>query len=112
MTCFIYNDGGRKAAGFKGAARDCVCRAVTIASDLEYSCVYADLAAGNGQQRAGSPATARLGINTQRAWFKAYMRSLGFVWTPTVQIGAGCKVHLRADELPSGRLVVKVSRRG
>jgi hypothetical protein len=24
-------------------------------------------------------------------------------------VGSGCKVHLRADELPSGRLIVRVS---
>jgi hypothetical protein len=27
-----------------------------------------------------------------------------------MQIGSGCKVHLRADELPNGRLVVHTSR--
>jgi hypothetical protein len=31
-------------------------------------------------------------------------------WTPTMQIGLGCKVHLKPDELPQGRLVVCVSR--
>jgi hypothetical protein len=25
-------------------------------------------------------------------------------------VGSGCKVHLKADELPSGRLVVRVSK--
>lgn len=30
--------------------------------------------------------------------------------TPTMAIGSGCKVHLRADELPTGRLVVSVSK--
>jgi hypothetical protein len=35
---------------------------------------------------------------------------LGWVWTPTMQIGSGCTVHLRADELPPGRLVVSVSK--
>lgn len=38
------------------------------------------------------------------------MEELGFVWTPTMFIGQGCKVHLRKGELPTGRLVVKVSR--
>ena len=38
------------------------------------------------------------------------MESLGWQWTPTMRIGSGCKVHLRADELPAGRLVVSVSR--
>ena len=27
-----------------------------------------------------------------------------------MQIGSGCTVHLRGDELPSGRLVVSVSK--
>jgi hypothetical protein len=27
-----------------------------------------------------------------------------------MQIGHGCRVHLRADELPTGRLIVVVSR--
>jgi hypothetical protein len=27
-----------------------------------------------------------------------------------MKIGSGCKVHLRADELPKGRLIIKVSR--
>ena len=38
------------------------------------------------------------------------MTELGFVWTPTMQIGSGCQVHLTADELPSGRLVCNVSK--
>ena len=28
----VYNDGGRKACGYKGDARDCVARAIAIAS--------------------------------------------------------------------------------
>jgi len=38
------------------------------------------------------------------------MQSLGFVWTATMRIGSGCKVHLDPDELPTGRLVVAVSK--
>jgi hypothetical protein len=29
---------------------------------------------------------------------------------PTMQIGSGCRVHLRADELPAGRIICQVSR--
>jgi hypothetical protein len=87
---------------------------VAIASGRPYSEVYAALAGDTGSQRAGKrgkrQASARNGINTTRAWFKDYMRSIGFSWTPTMQIGSGCKVHLREDELPSGRLVVSVSK--
>jgi len=35
---------------------------------------------------------------------------IGWHWTPTMRIGQGCRVHVRADELPTGRLIVVVSR--
>lgn len=110
-----HNDGGRAAAGFKGSAGDCVARAVAIASGRPYAEVYAALSAIEGGRRASKRrkkvrASARNGVYTNRKPFKDYMASLGFTWTPTMQIGSGCKVHLRADELPSGRLVVAVSR--
>ena len=107
---WVYDDGGRAAADFKGSARDCVARAVAIASGRPYAEVYAALAAGAGSERKSKGATARNGIHTGRKWFKDFMRSIGFAWTPTMQIGSGCKVHLRADELPAGRLVVAVSK--
>lgn len=107
---FQFNDGGRSAAGFKGRAGDCVARAVAIASSKPYAEVYATLAKGAGDERKSRGASARNGIHTKRKWFKDYMASLGFAWTPTMSIGSGCKVHLREDELPAGRLVVAVSR--
>ena len=113
---FAYNDGGREAAGFKGSADDCVCRAIAIAADLPYQEVYERLGDGNFKQRKSKhdkglrSKSARNGINTNRKWFKDYMVELGFKWSPTMQIGSGCKVHLKADELPAGRLVCNVSR--
>ena len=107
---FVYDDGGRAAAGFKGKAGDCVARAVAIASGKPYAEVYAALADGMGSQRKSKGRSARNGVSTKRKWFKDYMASLGFAWTPTMLVGQGCKVHLRADELPLGRLVVAVSR--
>tara|TARA_Y100001938_G_C7828031_1_gene299930 strand:- start:83 stop:541 length:459 start_codon:yes stop_codon:yes gene_type:complete len=112
---FVYNDGGRKAAGYQGKAGDCVCRAISIAANLPYKQVYERLAEGNATQRRSKhdkgnrSKSARNGISTTRKWFKDYMLELGFEWTPTMQIGSGCKVHLKADELPSGRLVCSVS---
>jgi hypothetical protein len=111
---FQYDDGGRSAAGFKGRAGDCVCRAVAIASGRPYAEVYAKLAVETGIQRQSRrtkkrSASARNGINTRRKWFKDYMASLGFTWTATMAVGQGCRVHLRSDELPAGRLVVALS---
>lgn len=118
MSGFKFNDGGRAAAGFKGHAGDCVTRAVAIASGRPYAEVYTRLAEINaayrGRSRRGRSQrgvkTAAHGIFTKAKAFKDYMGELGFVWTPTMAIGQGCKVHLTADELPKGRLVVMVSR--
>jgi hypothetical protein len=113
MATWTFDDGGRAAAGFKGSAGDCVARAVAIASGLPYAEIYRRLAEiegtriKHGNRRARS---ARNGIKVQREAYKRFMRELGFEWVPTMQIGSGCKVHLRADELPSGRLVVHTSR--
>lgn len=114
---FNYNDGGRKDAGFKGHAGDCVCRAIAIVTGRPYKEIYDALASGNAMQRktkrsaaSSGKKTAASGINTTRKWFKDYMTSLGFKWVPTMTIGSGCKVHLKASELPAGRLVVSVSK--
>lgn len=124
---FQYNDGGRKAAGFKGDTGDCVTRAIAIATGLPYADVYAAMAEGNANQRAARGSrynhakmrrrrdhsgerTARQGINVKRKWFRDYMAALGWKWVPTMRIGSGCTVHLSADELPPGRLIVSVSK--
>ena len=116
-TQFNYNDGGRSAAGFKSKAGDCVARSIAIASGMPYNEIYEALAIGNKTQRVTKNTrgkkrvkTASHGIYTSRKWFKDYMNSLGFEWIPTMKIGQGCKVHLNSKELPSGRLVVSVSR--
>ena len=112
---FTYNDGGRKTAGYKGAAGDCVARSIAIAANLPYQQVYDKLAEGNFNRRKSKydkgprVKSARNGVYTKRKWFKDYMKELGFTWGPTMFIGSGCKVHLRADELPSGRIVTVLS---
>jgi len=115
---FLHDDGGRESAGYKGSAGDCVTRAIAIAAELPYKEVYDALAEGNATQRLSKRdrktkrvRTANNGVTTHRKWFKDYMRGLGFEWTPTMQIGSGCQVHLRPDELPkTGRHVLSLSK--
>jgi hypothetical protein len=114
---WIYDDGGRAAAGYKGDTGDCVCRAVAIATGEPYQQVYEILAVGNATQRktkrsprATGKRTASEGISTRRKWFSDLMESLGFAWVPTMGIGTGCRFHLRDGELPMGRLIVNVSK--
>ena len=102
---WVYDDGGRSRY-FKGSAGDCVCRAIAIATEQDYKKVYDELAALN-KKRSGKK-SARNGVN--RKDIRAYMADLGWEWHPTMGIGTGCKVHLDADELPSGRIVCSLSR--
>jgi hypothetical protein len=38
------------------------------------------------------------------------MDSIGWKWVPCMTIGSGCKVHLKASELPNGRIICRVSK--
>ncbi len=112
MIQFIENDGGRVAAGYKGKAGDCATRAIAIATGLPYQQVY-DLIIEFGSReritkRKKSKSHPRTGVyNTT---MRKIMDHLGWEWTPTMQIGSGCRVHLRADELPSGTIICNVSK--
>lgn len=109
---FVYNDGGRAAAGYKGTAGDCVCRAIAIATERPYQEVY-DLineyakSERTGKRKRGK-SSARNGVYKQT--IRKVMEHYGWRWIPTMQIGQGCKVHLDENELPAGRLVVSVSK--
>jgi hypothetical protein len=109
---FQYDDGGRLAAGYKGKAGDCVVRAIAIATGRPYQQIY-DMVNGaavherTGKRKRGT-SNARTGV--YKTSIKRVMKTLGWVWTPTMQIGSGCTIHLRADELPTGRLIVSVSK--
>jgi len=105
---FKYNDGGRALAGFKGEASDCVARAVAIAGEIPYKQAYEMLADIN--KTTSGTCSAREGIQTKSNTFKLFMANLGWKWTPTMFIGQGCKVHLKKEELPMGRIICAVSK--
>jgi len=116
---FCPNDGGREDAGFKGGAGDCVVRAIAIATQLPYLQVYEDLRVANQSyaDQRNDKLARRLHAKgssprngNHRNVFHSYILSQGFDWVPTMKVGAGCQVHLLANELPSGRLIVKVSK--
>jgi hypothetical protein len=107
MIPYIYNDGGRAAAGYKGHTGDCVCRAIAIAAELPYQQVY-DTLNELAKERKARKSAARTGV--ARKVYDVYIRSLGMTWRPTMAIGSGCRVHLRASELPAGRIICRLSR--
>ncbi len=109
---FQYDDGGRAAAGYKGTTGDCVVRAIAIADELPYERVYERVADLNSKLNwkyggVGHERTARKGLMPKL--LRELLEKNGWTWTPTMHIGSGCKVHLRADELPPGRLIVRLS---
>lgn len=112
MSHWIYDDGGRKAASYEGETYDCVTRAICIATGKSYQEVYDSINNLALNERIGKrkkkKSHARTGVF--RRTYDKYLKSLGAVWIPTMLVGSGCKVHLRKDELPAGRLVVKCSR--
>jgi len=103
---WVYDDGGRAAAGFVGDAGDCVTRAIAIATGMDYRVVYDDLA--ERQAALGKPRSARNGVHPKA--YKPYLLELGAIWTPTMGIGTGTTVHLRESELPGGWLIVRLSK--
>lgn len=109
---WAYNDGGRADAGYKGTARDCVCRAIAIAAQIPYQEVYQRLNALGASERTGKRKKGKSSASTgvyKQAIVK-YLRELGWTFVPLMGIGTGCKVHLRNGELPMGRLIVSLSR--
>lgn len=109
---FVYNDGGRKAAGYKGRTGDCVVRAIAIATGLLYQTVYDGInEAARGERRGTRKrGISRAGTGVYNRTTKKYLASVGWTWVPTMHIGSGCRVHLTDGELPSGRLIVSVSK--
>lgn len=121
MVAYVYHDGGRAAAGFKGKrAGDCVARAIAIATGLPYLEVYNRLAEGNKTQRVTKRSskrtagrrTASQGICTGRKWFNDYMHELGFEWYTFTEIGRPSTIRLTDEEsmklVPKGNVIVSL----
>lgn len=108
---WVYNDGGRASAGFRGKTGDCVTRAIAIASGHNYRDIYDlinDVAADRQRTAKGKKSSARTGVH--KVVYAPILAELGFIWTPTMSIGSGTTVHLRADELPDGRIIARCTR--
>jgi hypothetical protein len=117
-TRWIYNDGGRAAAGFNGTTGDCACRTIAIATGEPYRKVHDglnalcalfsddannDLRALHGLRRwRAQRASADTGIPSGVT--RVYLQLLGWRWTSTD------KARLHRCDLPPGRIIVSVNR--
>jgi len=100
---YQYNDGGRKAAGYKGAAADCGARAMTIALRLDYSAVYRELAQANADH--GRAKSARNGV--MKDVYTEVLKRHGWVWMKAPQF-EGRKA--RCSDMPAGVVIAKQAR--
>ena len=113
---FKYDDGGRELAGFKGHTGDCVLRSIVIATSRDYATTRLELMQaqkeftqnyqGKKYRQKGNSVFRGL----HRPVYEKYLEDLGWYWTPTMQIGSGCKVHLLRDELPNEMIIACVSK--
>lgn len=108
---FNFNDGGRSKY-FNGTAGDCVTRAISIATGIDYLEVYNSLNNLAKNEKTGKRkhkiSNSRTGVYKQTA--DKYLNSLGWIWKPCMQIGSGCTTHLKAEELPKGTIICRLTR--
>ena len=110
---WVYDDGGRSQYFKAEKVGDCVTRSIAIATGKDYKEVYDAInrlakAERTGKRKKGK-SSARDGVYTSTA--KKYIeQELGWVWVPKMKIGSGCTCHVREDELPSGNLILSLSK--
>jgi hypothetical protein len=118
-TRWVRSDGGRRAAGHCHL-NDCVIRAIAVATEKPYHEVHGALAAATIRYVKTSRSRVAGWIKRSRggrgldpshgsydAIYRPYLASLGWRFVSTKN---NRKVRLRADELPPGRLIVRVHR--
>jgi|SRR6516225_3687267 hypothetical protein len=111
---YIYDDGGRQAAGFKGHTGDCVVRAIAIATDNRenYRAIYNILYRWQREYYAAKPRhwdpSPRNGVSPKVS--ARYLRMLGWEWTPLLFRNRKEKTHFSVENLPKGRLIVSIAR--
>ena len=110
---FQYNSGGREKYFTKERVGDCVCRAIAIANDMDYLEVYNMINEYSKKEhitkRKTKKSSARNGVFKDTE--KKILEKLGWKWVACMQIGKGCQVHLRANEIPMNKtIIVQVSK--
>ena len=119
---FIYDDGGRAAAGHT-PKKDCVTRSIAIATGKPYQEVYNSIARLSHNERRGKHkrGISHPSTGVYKATLIKYMNSIGWQWKSHASCSLAaynlqcsqisCPLtRLHMNELPGGRLVVAVSR--
>lgn len=114
---FVYSDGGRSKYFKAENVGDCVCRAICNATGKDYKEVYnrlKELAKLETQKqidkyRGGKRSSVRDGVKKET--FKKYLDEIGWIHVSTTSIGSrDRKLKLCKEDLPSGNLIVQISK--
>ena len=97
---YQHNDGGRKAAGFRGTAGDCGARAMAIALGLDYKAAYKELAQANSDN--GRAKSARNGINKET--YSEVLERHGWEWVKA-PVFQGRRA--RCSDMPKGMVIAR-----
>lgn len=97
MSNWKYNDGGIP----EGEKSYSVVRAIAIVTGKPYQEVHDAL--HSKLKRAKTRAA-------YKEVYHQYILSAGFAWHPVMKIGTGCKMHLKKEELPRGKLICSLSK--
>jgi hypothetical protein len=97
---YVYNDGGRKQAGYKGLAGDCGARAIAIALDMDYQAAYNLLAQAN--KNCGKSKSARNGID--KDIYSDVLKSLGWFWVSAPKFDGR---RAKTADLPAGTYIAR-----
>lgn len=100
---YKLNDGGRRDAGFKGNAGDCVTRAIVIATGEPYRKTYDALGALYAEMTGGLERSARGGVASP-VWFR-YLTERGW----DLLLTHNC--YFTAEEIPMQGTIIAVMPR-
>ena len=105
VTNFIINDGGRAEAGYKGRTRDCVVRAIAIATGGNYKVIYREINS-IGLRVANKKSVARNGVPLNV--MHLFMEQAGFEYVVLPQSFKDRKNLLNYIP-PSGKVILNLA---
>jgi hypothetical protein len=106
---WIYNDGG-KSKYFQDKSNDSVCRAISIATNLDYKYVHDLIDKYIEDEHLDDEYVNNSKPYLAKQISKKLLNDLGWTWIPKMKYGSGCTTHLRENELPNGTLIVSLSK--
>lgn len=103
MIKFIFNDGGRAAAGFRGKT-DCGIRAMAVSCEISYQEARKRCKDASSMGKKGSKAVSR---GMYKDDMTAALKTLGWSWRKAPKF-VGRKA--RCSDMPAGRVIVRMSK--